>query len=207
MKMTKTLAAFALPALFWAVSASAQTTSAAQPGQAQAPSSATATAPITPPPGYVIGAGDVLTVMFYGDKEMTSDVKVRPDGKITLQLINDVAAAGLTPEALRQRVTEESKRLFENPSITVVVKEINSRSINVMGEVGKQGPQPLLGPMSIAQALTNAGGLTDFAKSKKIMIIREGQERPIIFNYDDFKNGKNLKQNIQLEPGDQIVVP
>ena len=204
-KMTKTFAVIALPALLLTAQVLAQSSPAgAQPA---AQNTAADAAPITPPPGYLIGPGDVLTVMFYGDKEMTSDVTVRPDGKVTLQLINDVAAAGLSPEALRQRITEESKRLFENPSVSVVVKQINSRKVYVTGEVGKQGAQLLLEPMTIVQALTNAGGLTDFAKSKNILIIRLGQDVPIKFNYNDFKNAKNLKQNIYLEPGDQIVVP
>ena len=206
MKMTKMLAAIALPALLFAAPVLAQSAPSAAPPAATQNIPA-ASAPITPPPGYVIGAGDVLTVMYYGDKEMTSEVTVRPDGKVTIQLINDVVAAGLTPDALRVRITEESKRLFENPSVSVVVKQINSRKIYVTGEVAKQGPQALLEPMTIVQALTNAGGLSEFAKSKNILIIRLGQDVPIKFNYNDFKNAKNLKQNIYLEPGDQIVVP
>jgi polysaccharide export outer membrane protein len=169
------------------------------------PAVAAATAPIVPPPDYVIGASDILVVTFWRHKDMTSEVTVRPDGKINLPLIDEVQAAGVTPEQLDARITEAAKRLLEDPNVTVVVKQINSRYVFVSGEVNKQGPIALLQPMTVLQAISLAGGITPYGKSKRITIIR-GQQI-FKFNQQDVLEGKNIKQNITLLPGDQIVVP
>jgi polysaccharide biosynthesis/export protein len=193
----------------WAVSASAQT--APKPAApAQVPTGAPeAPAGVVPPDGYVIGADDVLTVVFWRDKDMTQDVAVRPDGKISLPLLNEVQAAGLTPEQLRERVTEASKRFFESPTVSVVVKQINSRKVYITGQVGKPGTYPLMGPMTVLQLITVAGGVLEYAKQDDIGIIRteSGKQTRLRFNYKDVTRGKNLEQNIELKPGDQIVVP
>lgn len=202
--MTKLLT-FALVSLL-TVPAFGQTPKPSPGTQITVPAVATAVAPIVPPPDYVIGASDILTVTFWRDKDMTTDVTVRPDGKINLPLIDEVQAAGLTPEQLDARITEMSKRLIEDPNVTVVVKQINSRYVFVSGEVGKQGPIPLLQPMTVLQAISLAGGMTPYAKSKEITIIR-GQQPPFKFNYKDVLQGRNMKQNISLMPGDQILVP
>src|SRR3954447_24099906 len=131
----------------------------AQPSRpaATAPQRATASAPTAPPsvaaaPGvnlpteYMIGADDVLSIVFWRDKELTADVTVRPDGMISLPLINDVRAAGITPAQLRDRIVEESKKYVEDPNVTVVVKQINSRRVFVTGEIGKPGPYALSAP-------------------------------------------------------------
>ena len=102
-----------------------------------------AAAGVQVPPGYVIGSEDILTILYWKDKDMSTEVAVRPDGKISLPLLNEIDAAGLTPEQLRHRLTEESKRYLEDPNVTVVVKQINSRRVFVTGEIGKQGPYPL----------------------------------------------------------------
>ncbi|CAN5349525.1 polysaccharide biosynthesis/export family protein [soil metagenome] len=161
------------------------------------------------PAGYVIGPDDVLTVLFWRDKEMSGDFAVRPDGMISLLLVNDVKAAGLTPEELRDEVTKAASKFIDDPTVTIVVKEINSRKVFVTGMVGKPGPYPLTGPTSVMQLLSMAGGVHEFAKAKNIMILRQenGREVALRFNYNDVKRGRNLKQNVELKPGDTIIVP
>jgi len=179
-------------------------TSGGAPAAASDPAAAT-TAVL--PPGFVIGAEDVLTIVFWRDKDMSGDVTVRPDGKISLPLLNDVVAAGLTPTQLRDRLVTDSKRFFENPNVTVVVKQINSRKVFITGEIAKPGPYPLTGPTTVLQLISMAGGLKDFADGTKILILRNegGQAVSFPFNYKDL--AKNLRQNIELKPGDTVVVP
>lgn len=162
------------------------------------------------PPGYLIGPDDVLTIVFWRDKDMSTEVSVRPDGMITLPLLNDVQAAGLTPDALREHLTVAAARFVAEPNVTVVVKAINSRKVFVTGMVAKPGPYPLTGPTSVMQMLAMAGGLHEFAKSKNITILRTdrtGRQIALPFNYKDVASRKNLKQNIELKPGDTIIVP
>lgn len=161
------------------------------------------------PAGYVIGPDDVLTVLFWRDQEMSGDFAVRPDGMISLLLLNDVRAAGLTPEALRDEVTKAASKYIDDPTVTIVVKEINSRKVFVTGMVGKPGPYPLTGPTTVMQLLSMAGGVHEFAKAKNIRILRweNGRELALRFNYHDVTKGKNLRQNVELKPGDTIIVP
>jgi polysaccharide export outer membrane protein len=161
------------------------------------------------PPDYVIGPEDVLSVVYWREKDMTTDVNVRPDGKISLPLLNDIPAAGLSPDQLRDRLTEASKQFFEDPSITVVVKQMNSRKVFITGEVAKPGPYALFGPTTVLQLLSMAGGLRDYANAKKMLVLRTENGRAVTypFNYKDVVAGKNLQQNIELKPGDTIVVP
>jgi polysaccharide export outer membrane protein len=175
----------------------------AAPGTANVPAGAVI------PPGYVIGADDVLAIVFWRDKEMSGEVAVRPDGKISLPLLNDVDAAGLTPEQLRERLTEAAGRLIEDPNVSVIVKTINSRKVFVTGQVGKPGPYPLSAPTTVLQLLATAGGVLEYAKAKDIRIMRteNGKQVSYKFNYKDVIEGKNLKQNIELKPGDTVIVP
>lgn len=161
------------------------------------------------PAGYVIGPGDVLSVVFWRDKDLSAEVTVRPDGKITLPLLNDVTAQGLTPEQLRERVTEAAKKFVEDPNPTVIVKEINSRRVFITGQVEKSGPYPLSASMTVLQLIATAGGLREFAQRKNITVLRleAGQQVIYGFNYQDVLDRKNLEQNIELKPGDTIVVP
>jgi polysaccharide export outer membrane protein len=183
--------------------------------QAQAPAATSDTsasaraADVVIPAGYVIGPDDVLSIVYWKDKDMSSESQVRPDGKISLPLINEITAAGLTPEELRQKITEESKRFMEDASITVVVRQINSRKVFITGEVSKPGPYPLTAPTSVMQLIAMAGGLREYANSKKIVIMRTEGGRPVSlpFDYPAVTSGKNLKQNIELKPGDTVVVP
>lgn len=185
--------------------------------QAQTPSSARTVAPapaadtfITPPADYVIGVGDVLSVQFWKDRDMSQEtVVVRPDGKITLPLINDVDAAGLTPEQLRVKITDAGVKFMEGPVVQVYVREIKSRMVFITGMIARSGPYPLLGPMTVMQLIATAGGLQDFADGKNITIIRvvNGQPTSYRFNYNDVVKRKNLKQDILLRPGDTVAVP
>jgi polysaccharide export outer membrane protein len=161
----------------------------------------------TLPDGFVIGPDDVLSIIFWRDKEMSTQVTVRPDGKISLPLLNEVQAAGLTPADLRAQVAAESKRFFENPSVTVVVNQINSRKVFITGQVVKPGPYALTTPTTVLQLISMAGGLKDFADGKNIMILRpeNGRTTSYPFNYKEI--GKHLRQNIELKPGDTVVVP
>jgi polysaccharide export outer membrane protein len=162
------------------------------------------------PPGYVIGPDDILTVVYWRDKEMTTDVAVRPDGKISLPLLNEIQAAGLTPADLRERITVESKKFIEEPNVTVVVKQINSRKVFITGEVAKPGPYPLTAPTTVLQLIAMVGGLREYADSKKIAVVRTdktGKQTMFRFNLKDVIAGKNLSQNIELMPGDTIIVP
>lgn len=178
-------------------------------GTAAPDAAAVATRGIEVPPDYVIGADDVLDVIFWRDKEMSAQVAVRPDGRVTLPLLNDVQAAGLTPEQLRSYVMTAAAKYVEDPNVTVVVKAINSRKIFVTGMVARPGPYPLMGSTSVMQALAMAGGIQEFADSKNIIVMRTENGRQVAyqFNYKDVVKRKNLRQNIQLKPGDTIVVP
>lgn len=162
---------------------------------------------VDPPAGFVIGPEDVLSIVFWRDKDMSSQVTVRPDGKISLPLLNEVQAAGLTPAQLREHLAAAAKRFFENPNVTVVVNQINSRKVFITGQVGKPGPYALTGPMTVLQLISMAGGLKDFADSRNIIIVRHenGQTSSQPFNYKEI--GRNLRQNIELQPGDTVVVP
>src|SRR5262245_3218860 len=173
----------------------------------QAPAAAAAAVAI--PADYVIGPEDVLSVVYWRDKDMSGDVSVRPDGKISLPLLNDVQAAGLTPAQLRERLIEASKAYFEDPNLPVVVKSMNSRKVFITGEVNKPGPYPLAGPTTVMQLISMAGGLRDYADSKKIMILRNENGRPMgyAFNYKEVAARKNLRQNIELKSGDTVIVP
>src|SRR3954470_16366587 len=170
-------------------------------GTVAAQPAATDSVGVTPPADYIIGPEDQLSIVFYHDKEMSADVVVRPDGKISLPLLNDVQAGGLTPEELRQRVTEEAKRFVEDPTASIVVKQINSRKVFVTGEVEKPGTYPLSGPTTVLQLIAAAGGLKEYAAKEKIVVLRRegGREVNFRFNYKQVIQQKNPAQNIELK--------
>jgi polysaccharide export outer membrane protein len=170
---------------------------------------AAATAGAVLPRGYVIGTDDVLSVLFWREKDMSADVTVRPYGKVTLPLLNDVQAAGLTPEEFRGRVVEAARRFVESPNATVIVKEIKSRKVFITGRVDKPGPYPLTENMTVLQLIAVAGGLRDFADGDNISVLRDENGRQVVFefNYQDVLRRKKLQQNIPLKPGDTVVVP
>jgi polysaccharide export outer membrane protein len=164
---------------------------------------------IAVPPDYVIGPEDQLSVVFFQDKDMSADVVVRPDGKISLPLINEIQASGLTPEQLRENVSAEAKQFIQDPKTTIVIRQINSRKVYITGAVEKPGTYPLMGPTAVLQLIATAGGVKEYADTKKILIIRKEKGRQVTynFNYKEVVSQKNMSQNIDLKPGDTIVVP
>ena len=212
--LSRTHAAVAICALCLGASTASALAQQKPAVEARNASAARNAAPVAPtgvalPSDYVIGPDDVLTVFFWREKDLSGDVAVRPDGRISLPLLNEVQAAGLTPEQLRVRLTEAAAQLLEEPNVTVVVKGINSRKVFITGQVGKPGPYPLMGPLTVAQLITVAGGVQEYADAKNITILRteNGKQISIRFNYDEVKRGKKLQQNIELKPGDTIIVP
>jgi polysaccharide biosynthesis/export protein len=160
-------------------------------------------------PDYRIGPQDLLRIDVWKELEISRTVPVRPDGKISLPLLNDVQAAGLTPMQLAGVIGEGLKKYITDPQVTVTVSEINSRRIYVTGEVLKAGAFPLLPNMTVLQALSSSGGFSQFARVKNIYVLRkeEGKDVKYPFNYKDVVSGKKPEQNILLQPGDVIVVP
>ena len=161
-----------------------------------------------PPPGYMIGPEDVLSIVVWREKELSGEVVVRPDGKISLPLLNDVQAAGYTPEQLAEIVEKAAVKYVTDSDTTVIVKQINSRKVYVLGEVGKPGAFPLTSEMNVLQLIASVGGLAEFADKKNVLILRmeNGRERRFRFNYNEVIEGKNLQQNIELQPGDTVLV-
>jgi polysaccharide export outer membrane protein len=201
-------------ALSIAVAAAQQTAKPQPPPQTAkpqpAPGLAAAGASATLPADYVIGPEDVIGVMFWREAEMSGDVTVRPDGMITLPLLGDIRAAGLKPEALGAQVQKAAGKFLTDANATVVVRQINSRKVFVIGEVRTPGQYPLVAPRTILQILALAGGVSEYADSENITIVRteaNGTTRTLKFNYKDVTKGKKLEQNILLQPGDTITVP
>lgn len=197
-----------------AVGAAVEAGQTSSPPRGQAPPATVSKTPPkppdpTPPADYVIGPDDVLAVVFWREKDLSAEVVVRPDGMITLPLVNDLKAAGLTTDQLRAAVVEAAGRFVEDPSATIVVKQINSRRIFITGQVGRPGPYALSTSMNVLQALSIAGGVGDFAKKDRILVIRKegAQTKTYKFNYKEVIKGKKLEQNIELRPGDTIIVP
>lgn len=165
--------------------------------------------PANQDPNYIIGGQDVLDISVWKEPDLTRSVPVRPDGKISMPLLNDVQAAGLTPSQLAAQITESLKKFVTNPQVTVIVSAINSQRVYVLGEVNRAGAYPLLPQMTVLQALSSAGGFTQFANSKKIYVMRteNGKQEKYPFNYNAVIKGKQSEQNIVLKPGDTIVIP
>jgi polysaccharide export outer membrane protein len=172
--------------------------------------------PTPVPPDYTIGVDDVLTINVFGDTTLSGDVVVRPDGKITLPFGEDILALGLRTDELKKKVLQEiGKKYNENepPAITIQVKQINSRRVYITGQVGKPGPYPVTGSMTLIQLISMAGGLLEFSDEKNIVIIsatlkdKNGQPLMLKANYKDALSGKNLlRNNPELRPGDQVLV-
>jgi polysaccharide export outer membrane protein len=176
------------------------------------PSGAPAPAPAAPPPGYVIGVDDVLTISLWKDTSLNGDVVVRPDGKISFAFLNEIQAAGLTPEQLRAVLTTEFSAIQKDPTVTLVVKQINSRKVYITGEVARPGTYALTEHMTVLNLISLAGGVSPYAHKDNISVLRivNGVTTRIAkVNYDDMIDGKAaaLKLNIELKPGDQVIVP
>ncbi|MGI9102772.1 MAG: polysaccharide biosynthesis/export family protein [Terriglobales bacterium] len=162
------------------------------------------------PDEYIIGTDDVLNINVWKEPELTRTVPVRPDGKITLPLINDIQASGKTPHQLQADITKALAAFMSNADVSVSVQEVKSQRFNIMGEVQKPGAYGLTGPTTILDAIALAGGLKDFAKGKKIYVLRtkpDGSQVKLPFNYSKVIKGEGMEENIRLEPKDTIVVP
>jgi polysaccharide export outer membrane protein len=183
---------------------------AATPGVAADPAKLGQPAPkaaVNSDPSYVIGAEDVLGIAVWGDPRLSGSYLVRPDGRISIALVGEITATGLTPGELEATISDvlKQKDILRRPQVTVQVNQINSKKYFLQGEVMRTGAFPLVVPTTVLEALVNAGGFKDFANVKKIEVIR-GKER-FKFNYKDVIHGKRTEQNIRLKPGDIIIVP
>jgi len=160
------------------------------------------------PSDYVIGADDQLKITVWKEPDLSEQLPVRPDGKISMPLLNDIPAAGLTPLQLKDSITDKLKKFISDPRVTVVVTAMNSRRIFVTGEVVHSGPMALLPHMTMLQALSEAG-FTQFANPKAIYLLRteNGKQEKLPFNYKEVVKGNHPEQNILLKPGDTLVVP
>jgi polysaccharide export outer membrane protein len=185
------------------------TVAAARSNADPAVDSKAAPIPATTDPTYVIGPEDMLDISVWKEPDVSRVVPVRPDGRISLPLINDVQAAGFSPQQLAGSVTEKLRKYLNEPQVTVIVTAINSQRIFVVGEVLRAGAFPMLPGMTVLQALSSAGGFTTFADVKKIHVMRRrnGKQVELPFNYREVLKGDNPDQNIKLEVGDTIVVP
>jgi polysaccharide biosynthesis/export protein len=157
------------------------------------------------PKTYIIGPEDVLAIRVWREPELSQGVQVRPDGKITMQLIGELQAAGLTPAQLQAKVIEALSEYINKPEVTVSLHSVQSKKYYITGGVNRPGTFPLVVPVNVLEALTNAGGFREFANTKKITILRG--KKILKFNYNDVVKGKNTEQNIMVENGDYIVVP
>ncbi len=203
-------------ALSAALCASSPLAAQGVPAAPRAQAAAGATSPdsaavkgVTPPSDYVIGPSDQLSIVFWRDKDMSAEVVVRPDGKISLPLLNEVQAAGYTPEQLRANLVQAAGKFVEEPNATVIVKEIHSRNAFITGNVTKPGTYPVSANMTVLQLIALAGGVQEYADKDHIVIIRTegGRQQYHSFNYSDVVKRKNPQQNIALRPGDTVVVP
>jgi len=188
------------------VSSSGWCQNAVPPGSAS-DTSTTASSEVASP-GYIIGPADVLHIAVWKEPDLTATLPVRPDGKISLPLLNDVQASGMTPMQLADSLTEKLKKYVADPRVTVVVTQINSKRIYLVGEVAHSGAVPMLPDMNVLQALSTAG-LTQFANPKKIYLLRteNGKQEKLPVPYNRLLKGENMDHNYILKPGDTIVVP
>lgn len=161
------------------------------------------------PEGYVIGGTDQITISVWKEPDFSLSIVVRPDGMISVPLLGDVKAAGLTPVQLSMVLTEKLRKYVTDPQVTIIVNQINSRVIYIVGEVNRAGTFPMLPNMTVLMALAGAGGFTQFANTKKIYVLRNenGVQKKYPFNYKEAIKGNRTEENILLKPGDTIVVP
>lgn len=175
----------------------------------QQPIAPAAPAEVALPDDYVVGPEDVLGVVFWREAELSGDVTVRPDGRVTLPVVGELQAAGLRPEDLKKQIETAAAKYVTDPNVTVVVRAINSRRVFVTGRVTTPGVHLLKGPLTVMQAIALSGGVTEFADAKNIKVLRivHGKSVTLPFNYKDVVRGRKLEQNILLLPGDTVVVP
>jgi polysaccharide biosynthesis/export protein len=159
---------------------------------------------------YVIGAEDILSIVVWKETDFTRTVPVRPDGMISIPLAGDIQAAGLTVRQLQESLKKQLTAFVANPEVTVSVQEFRSKKFNIVGQVNKPGAYPLTGRMTILDAIALAGGFKDFAKSKKVYVLRtsaDGKQTKLPFNYNEVIKGNQMNTNVDLESHDTVVVP
>jgi polysaccharide export outer membrane protein len=171
-----------------------------QPGQGQPPADSDT---------YVIGPEDMLDIFVWKETELSRRVPVRMDGKISIPLVGEMQAAGLTPLKLKAELIDKLKAYVEVPNVTVTVMEVNSFKVFVSGQVAKPGVYPLRSETTILQIIPLAGGFTEWANQRKILLVRKEQGKDMRFtiNYKKILSGDDLSQNLVLKPGDTIIVP
>ena len=158
---------------------------------------------------YLIGPEDVIEVFVWKEPDVSRVVLVRPDGKISLPLIGDIKAEGLSPKALAEELKRAFSEYIEAPEVSVIVKEVNSAKIYVMGKVNSPGVFPLRSEITVLQAITLAGGFAEWAKKSKVIILRKigEKDKRIVVNIDRVIDGKKGAEDVRLQPGDRIIVP
>jgi len=194
-------------AFAWNAAAQSKESNSNQKPEAETKPPAAAAAPAVTDQEYRIGPQDVLQIDVWKEPEITRTIPVRPDGKISLPLLHDVQAAGLTAMQLAVNIRDGLTKYLNSPQVTVTVTQINSRRVFVTGEINKSGALPLLPGMTVLQALASSGGFTQFAKEKGIYILRteNGKQVKLPYNYKDVLKG--TKEDMPLQAGDVIVVP
>jgi polysaccharide export outer membrane protein len=198
------LAAFLVSALFCPAQGKNPPSQADGKTAAPPPTPAAATSTDT----YVIGSSDVITVTVWKEPTLSGNLLVRPDGMISVPLLGDVQAAGMTPLQLAAQISVKLMKFVQDPNVSVVLTQINSKKVYLLGEVGKKGPVELTPNMTLLEAISSAGGVTDYANVKKIYILRDedGKHQKIAVHYKEALNGNN-EYNLELKAGDTIVVP
>lgn len=158
---------------------------------------------------YIIGVGDMLKVSVWKNEDLQAEVPVRPDGRISVPLIGEVHVAGLTPLEVQSLLTDRYTSFVTAPSVSVLVTQVNSRKVFILGQVKQSGAFDILQPTNVMQALAMAGGMSEFAKTNKIVVLREinGIKKRWQINIDAIASGKRPQDNMLLEPGDTIIVP
>ncbi len=194
----------------------APTAGTAENGSSDANASSTVSSSVATPvrqphdDSYVIGNDDHLAINVWKEAELSKSVPVRSDGKISLPLVGEIQATGRTPLQLEMDISNRLRSFITAPEVTVIVEQINSKKYNMVGYINKPGVFPLTLSTTIMDAIAAGGGLRDFAKEKNIYILRrnpDGTQTRINFNYKDFIKGKNIAQNIKVQPDDTIIVP
>lgn len=158
---------------------------------------------------YEFGAGDVLEVLVFDEPQLSRTVFVRTDGRISLPLVGELMVAGMTPEAIAQKITEKLMKIIEEPKVTVILSENNSKVYYILGQIAAPGQYTITQPVTVLQAIAQAGGFLEWAKKNEIKIFGGPQspEKILYFNYNDFLRGDSVEQNAVIKPGDTIVIP
>ncbi|MEO7143948.1 MAG: polysaccharide biosynthesis/export family protein [Bryobacteraceae bacterium] len=175
------------------------------PAKPGAPGTASTVGAPVDPNTYLMGPQDVVFVRVWREPDFSEPVAIRPDGKITLPLVGDLQAAGLTPVQLGAAVAKSLSKYVNTPDVSIIVQQVNSKKYYVTGGVMKTGAYPLVVPTTVLEAISQAGGFQEFANTKKVKVLRGSKQ--FHFNYKEVVNGKNLQQNIYLENGDYVIVP